>query len=524
MTFSRALRCVVCCAMVVAGFHVLAAQQAPVLWGGLKPGPYAVGYRVVYAFDQSRTWHVSRTYTSPRFSPDMAGRPLRISVWYPATAAKERMRVGEYLRNRAPEAFRAAEEALEKRDGRVIAEWVPAGELENLMQSSTAAYRDARPVAGAFPLVLYAAGVNGYTESNLVMAEFLASHGFVVATVPSLGESDAQTEQAYSKQSLEASVRDMEFAWSVLRKEATASKQGFGMVGHSLGGIVSLMLAMRNSDVLAVAGLDGSYGFAELQGLLTDSYRYDPAHMQAALLDIRRADAQIDMKIAESLRHSARWFATVRGMSHGDFTSFALGAYAFHQAAPTHPPAGWTRESSFSGHQLVCGAVLQFLNAQLRHDDSALQGLDKDMASSAIASYSREPAAPLVPSTQEFVAMVRSQGVDGAVQTARKIQAGSPGETVVDEAALNQAGYGLMGEKKFGDAVRVLEFAAGVYPQSANAADSLGDAYIAAEQKEKAVAAFRRALELVATDPTLQQEMKKTIESDAKAKIQTLTQ
>src|SRR6266853_5835773 len=233
MTFSRIIRCVVCyIILATTDFHgvALAKESTSVLWGSLDHGPYAVGYRVIYAFDKSRTWHLSRTSSEPGFFPDVVGRPVRISVWYPAVAGDRKMRMADYIHNRAPapETFRTAEAALEKRDERVIAEWVPTGEFEKFMQTSVVAYLEALPAAGQFPLVLYSAGVNGYTESNVVMAEFLASHGFVVATVPSLGDSDAQPEQAFSTVALETSARDLEFAWSVLRQESNVDKSGFG--------------------------------------------------------------------------------------------------------------------------------------------------------------------------------------------------------------------------------------------------------------------------------------------------------
>lgn len=525
MTFSSIARSVVSCfILAMMGFHGAALAQNPIspLWGSLTPGPYAVGYRVVFAFDQSRTWHLSRTYSNPELSPDVLGRPIRISIWYPAIAGSGRMRIADYLHNDAPEEFRAAEAALEKRDRRVIAEWVPAGVVENLLRTSVAAYRDAQPAAGPFPLVLYSAGVNSYTESNVILAEFLASHGFVVATVPALGDSDAQPEQSFSKVALETSARDTEFAWSVLRQQPNVSQSGFGTLGHSLGGVVAVMVALRNSDVVAVAGLDGTYGFAQGHEWLTDSYRYDPQHMQAALLDIRRADAQLNLEAPESFHHSERFFATVRGMFHGDFTSFVTGATIFHLDPPSNAPTGWTRETGFRGYQLVCSAVLDFFDAKLRHDNSSRQKLAKDLSNPAIASSASKPAAPLIPTTDEFLSLIHRDGIDTVVQMAYKIQLELSGETVVNEPALNQAGYGFIADKQFENAVEILEFVARIYPQSANAADSLGDAYLAAGQKDKALASFRRALELVSLDPALNETKKTTIDSDAKAKIQTL--
>jgi dienelactone hydrolase len=524
MTFSRIIRCVVWYIIVaIIDFHgvALAKESTSVLWGGLNHGPYAVGYRVIYAFDKSRTWHVSRTSSEPGFSPDVLGRPVRISIWYPAIAGDGKMRIVDYIRNRAPVTFRAAEAALEKRDERVIAERVPAGEFENFMQTSVVACREALPAEGPFPLVLYSAGVNGYTESNVVMAEFLASHGLVVATVPSLGDSDAQPEQAFSTVALETSARDLEFAWSMLRRESIVDKSGFGTIGHSLGGVVALMVALRNSDVLAVVGLDGTYGFAEGHQWLTGSYRYDPQRMQAALLDIRRADAQLDLRAVESFHHSERFFAAMPGMSHADFTSFVMGAQAFHLDPPRSVPAGWTRETGFRGYRLVCAAVLDFFSAKLRNDNLGLQSLVKDLPNAPIA---HKPAAPLIPSAHEFLSLIHREGIDAAVKMAKEIQSQSPGEVVVNEQIFNQVGYDLIADKQFGNAVRILELVTCIYPLSANAADSLGDAYLSAGQREKALAAFRRTLELVRLDPTLDNAKKIAIESDAKAKIQTLAQ
>jgi pimeloyl-ACP methyl ester carboxylesterase len=522
MTFSRIICCAVCyLILAITDVHSVALGQdsTSVLWGSLNPGSYAVGYRVVYAFDRSRTWHRTRTYSEPQFSADVLGRPVRISVWYPAIAGNGKMRITDYIHNRAPETFRTAEAALEKRDARVVAEWVPAQELGELMQTSVRAYRDARPVAATFPLVLYSAGVNAYTESNMVMAEFLASHGFVVATVPSLGESDAQPEQTFSKVALETSTRDMEFAWSVLRQEPNVSQSGFGIFGHSLGGVVALMVALRNSDVLAVAGLDGTYGFVDGHGWLTDSERYDPQRMQAALLDVRRADAKLDLQALESFHHSDRTLVALRGMTHGDFTSFVTGATTFHLDPPREVPVGWTREVAFRGYQLVCTAVLDFFAAELRNDSSGQQRLAKDLSDSIIASSAFKPGAPLVPSADEFLNLIQREGVNAAVQLANKSQRESPCEAVVDERVFNQAGYSFIADKQFEDAARILEFVARVYPQSANAADSLGDAYLAAGQKENALAAFRRAVDLLPLDRTLNEAGKTAIESDAKAKI-----
>ena len=74
---------------------------------------------------------------------------------------------------------------------------------------------------------------------------------------------------------------------------------------------------------------------------------------------------------------------------------------------------------------------------------------------------------------------------------------------VVKESTLNMMGYALLqgGDKE--QAVAVFEWAATTFPQSANAQDSLAEAYEATGKKEKARAAAGKALELLNADNSM---------------------
>jgi pimeloyl-ACP methyl ester carboxylesterase len=171
------------------------------------------------------------------------------------------------------------------------------------------------------------------------MAEYLASHGYIVASISLIGPSDEETLQSRTSQDLETSVRDMEFAWSVLQDEPNVDRTRLAVMGHSVGAIEAVILGMRNADVSAVIGLDGTYGFEGLSSALTNSYAYEPGKLRAAFLDLRRArgaqgNEPLDLSAVESFRHADRTFITIDKMHHSDFTSLAMiGAY-FHT-----PPA-----------------------------------------------------------------------------------------------------------------------------------------------------------------------------------------
>ncbi len=342
------------------------ASSAP-LWGALDKGPYDVGYRVLYAFDASRTWAGGKAGT-----PDLSGRPVRISIWYPSASTNvQPMRVVNYVHHTgAPAGFAEADAALESRDRRVLAEMVPASGLDSVMTAKMRAVAEAPAAQGRFPLLIYSGGINATTLSNVVMAEYLASHGYVVATVPSLGISAEVPEQSDTPAALETSVRDLEFAYGVVRRMPDVNDK-FGVFGHSLGGTEAMILGMRNSNVDAIAGLDGTYGFQDGVQSLTGYFGYAPDQLRAPILDLRRADAAIKLDAVDAMSHADRYLIRMDGMNRTDFTTFAPVADMLHLPGPAHPVAGWTRDGSTKGYRETAGIVLDFFDMSLNGRPSA---------------------------------------------------------------------------------------------------------------------------------------------------------
>jgi tetratricopeptide (TPR) repeat protein len=78
------------------------------------------------------------------------------------------------------------------------------------------------------------------------------------------------------------------------------------------------------------------------------------------------------------------------------------------------------------------------------------------------------------------------------------------------ERETNALGYRLIGAKRFGDAVEVLKLNVESYPASANAFDSLGEAYLLAGNRDEAIRSYKKAVEI---DPNFRSSL------DALAKI-----
>jgi tetratricopeptide (TPR) repeat protein len=111
----------------------------------------------------------------------------------------------------------------------------------------------------------------------------------------------------------------------------------------------------------------------------------------------------------------------------------------------------------------------------------------------AVFYYGLMEAPPKNANTPAFVARA---GLD-ALAINRSIIAEVASDGVRAGGQNAQLGYALPIEGKSAESVRVLEYNAAQHPESANAYDSLGDAYEAMGRRDDAIAASRRALQLL---------------------------
>jgi hypothetical protein len=234
------------------------AAAADPFWSVLGVGPHGVGFRVIYGHDQGRKWRKNSGDSDP-------GRPIRVSVWYPASPAKDAqpMKYGDYLHHNRPSEFRNIDEKLEQSDRE---SWVSdmreiaPGRDKDVFALPAGAFRDAPPVKGRFPLVLYSGGKASRADANIEIGEFLASNGYIVATVPQLGPSEDDIELGSSAKEIALHADDFDAALWMLRNQPEVKSGLIATAGHSAGGEVAVELALRHPEVIAVIGLDASYG------------------------------------------------------------------------------------------------------------------------------------------------------------------------------------------------------------------------------------------------------------------------
>jgi tetratricopeptide (TPR) repeat protein len=93
---------------------------------------------------------------------------------------------------------------------------------------------------------------------------------------------------------------------------------------------------------------------------------------------------------------------------------------------------------------------------------------------------------------------ILNKGIDEALQNYQPLE----------EDSMNSLGYQLLAHKKFKEALRIFELNAAANPKSANAFDSLAEAYMIAG-KELAIQYYRKSLEIDPDNSNASEMLKK---------------
>lgn len=374
----------------------LAGQPAPAYWGDLRPGPHPVGYRLDYVQDASRTAALPPRGDTLAAAPLRRGaeaeRVLPLRIWYPAApgARREPVRYGEYLATRPDTgAAPAIADSLRARTMglvRFAARWYAAptgsgrtpvapgdtaGLAARLLALPAYAVRGARPAPGAFPVVVFAGGASHSEDENVVLWEYLASHGYVVAAFPSVGV--GQTDLPASAAGLETQARDVEAVIGYLGGVPYADRTRLAAMGFSFGGAASLVAAGRNAWVDAVVGLDASFVASRFVPVVRGAPLFSPRRVRVPVLEFHRADTTVSYGVVDSLASAVRLGVEFAGLDHIDFGSYAP-AYraALRGRSPAPAPA---RDSALAAksaaYRGMATVTREFLDAYVRGEPGA---------------------------------------------------------------------------------------------------------------------------------------------------------
>jgi CubicO group peptidase (beta-lactamase class C family)/Flp pilus assembly protein TadD len=103
----------------------------------------------------------------------------------------------------------------------------------------------------------------------------------------------------------------------------------------------------------------------------------------------------------------------------------------------------------------------------------------------------------------------------------QRLRDANPSDASVAEARLNALGYALLSRDEFKGAIAILLMNTKLYPDSANTYDSLAEAHMKAGDRKQAIALYRKALETLSRDKSLE-SVKEGVRTSATAKLKEL--
>ncbi len=293
-------------------------RAAPQIWAGLAPGAYDVGFK---------SWLLTD-----------APHPIQMSVWYPAEPGGAPLRYIDYVLLSLSEKSSAPLTQQQIDDG--IAEFrkyltlggVPQAHADALANAPMYAHRDAAQLASKkFPLVYIAQGNQQAASAQAVLAEYLASHGYVVVTTPSVTRltKPMASDDDIGPTSVEQ-MHDIEKAVDAMKTWPQADPSvPVMLVGHSFGARGALMYAMHHPSS-GLVSLEGGIGMAtgvrSMLDLNKDVFNLN-AELPPVLHFYELNDSRVvpDFRLLRSLRTPDLQLVEMHNMRHEHFTSDGFG-------------------------------------------------------------------------------------------------------------------------------------------------------------------------------------------------------
>jgi hypothetical protein len=267
-------------ALLIALVAAAHAQNAPVVASGdqrfhftEKPGPDAVGLKVVEQYDFSRAYRSLIDELGKPYQGERA-RPLQTLIWYPAQKSSGKpMTVGDYGDLLATETtFGRPQLAPDWK------QWLDS--MKPTLKDSMWAVRDAPLLAGKFPVVIYAPSISSMSWENADLCEYLASHGYVVVASPDMGA--ASREVTADLADINAQAQDISFLIGYAQTLPDTEMSEIAVAGFSWGGISNLFAAARDNRIDALVALDGSMRY--FAGLVKAATDIHPEQMTIPML------------------------------------------------------------------------------------------------------------------------------------------------------------------------------------------------------------------------------------------------
>ncbi len=414
--------------LATLAFCVAASAQAADGFTFSNPyGPHAVGVKVIQQYDRTRLYKGAVDITTGEPTQGERARPMQIVVWYPAARGGQPMTYRQYLETMPTEDefTRGAADVKRMTDERIAGN---AGARRDALLRDVArsmhAVRDARPVDGKFPVVVYAPSYSAPAMENADLCEYLASQGYVVLSSASLGSrTRAMTIDLDGVQTQAADVSYL-IAYATTLPQADTGR--VAAMGFSWGGLANVFAAARDARIQALVSLDGSLRYFPqlVDGGRDAAPDVSPKRVAVPLLFVgarpntievlNRKENDTRYSFMNEMKYSDVYILTMLPMQHADFDSYSIRMQQDDEFGD------YTRDEISLAHSWVARYVHHFLDATLKGDAAGLTFINNTPAANKMPPHwaladNRRKAEATPPTLEHFVRRLAKDGFDKAI-------------------------------------------------------------------------------------------------------------
>ncbi len=481
---------------------ILLLVLSPCLYGqniiekaNLIAGKYHVGFQLKEYKDYSRTAILNSKDVT--LLAEEQARTIRMYMWYPAKSNQQEP-------NTVKDFFTKQVEDFGKLDQNKLEEIIyyapqfnriPKSKVDKLLMQECASVDNVSFAEGKFPVIILGQGY--YYESpisHLVLCEYLASHGYIVMTCPLFGTNSKAVE--LNMIDFETQIRDLEFLMSKANELQNADLNSIAALGFDLGAMSATLVQMRNSNIKALITYDGGIMFEHnTTQLLNPSPYYQPEKLDVpTMIFTRTIEGNIQMGLKEDstiFHHSPyakKYLVRTEGMKHNYYTSLpVLGI----ESRPSP-------ELAIKAYPIICSYTLNFFDFYLKNNEKGLQFIKDDPTrfnEDGVHISVEEIEAKEKPINLSMLEYAILNGeVDDGISLYHKARSKNQ---IISEEKLNSLAYlFLYNYGRPHDAISIFKLIISEYPQSANAYDSLGEAYLYTKDYTKAKENYQKSLDL----------------------------
>ena len=307
--------------------------------------------------------------------------------------------------------------------------------------------------------------------------------GFHVLALDFRGFGESEGERFATFQERQPTIEqkwpgDVDAAYAWLVSQSGVDRDRIGIAGASCGVNQALLAARRHPEVRTVVLLSG--------GSTPEARDY---LKQAEAMPVMAAASRNDGDAVNGMRWLLGW-SRHPGNKFLEFKAAGHGTDMFAVERGLEP------------------AILDWFDAHLRN---------------AALTAPVPPAASKPTPVEEFWTLLTSPGgLDRAFQLYDVERRRNPNRVLFPESEMNAYGYERLQKGHPDEAIAIFRMNVDAYPRSANTYDSLADAYLAAGNRQEALAAAEQALKRLKDDKTIPEEFRTILRESIEKKIREL--